>query len=83
MEPPFLYKDKEPLKIRAEVIFSAVKAIIAAGEEEKFLVLCREKDMRMTAEPELVNLVKSYLFDNGVHKNDLMAHQIVTSAQCP
>jgi hypothetical protein len=83
MQPPFHYKGTEPLKISAETLFAIVKSVISSGREEDFLRRCRDEDVTVMAAPRVVNLVKDYFFDNGVHKESLTAREIVNSDRCP
>jgi hypothetical protein len=82
MQPPFLYKGKRRLKVSAETVFATVKSIVDAGEEERFLRLCKRKKAGVLVDPELINLVKTYLFKGGVHKKSMTARDVVSSARC-
>jgi hypothetical protein len=82
MEPPFLYKGTESLKVSAETVFATVKSIVESGEEAEFLRVCKEQGAAVTVAPEFINLVKTYLFERGAHKFSAMAQGIVKSATC-
>jgi hypothetical protein len=83
MKKPFLYKDKKSLPISAETIVSTIKAIIDAGREEEFVRACQEQKLHVTASPKVINFVKSFLFDQGVHRASLAARAVVRSTTCP
>jgi len=85
MDAPFLYKGKKPLKVSAETVFSTVKAIIEAGQEESFLRACREKKDCVSIEAKFINLVKMQLFENRLHRESAMASAVVRSpgGRCP
>jgi hypothetical protein len=82
MEAPFLYKGKEALNVSADAVFATVKSIVEAGREEEFLKVCKERGAVVTVAPVFVNLVKSYLFETGIHKMSLRARSVVDSNQC-
>ncbi len=89
METPSFYTEKNPLRVSVSTIFLTVKTIIDSGKEAAFLEICAQKNAGVMVEAELINLVKSYLFDEGVHKGsqtwNLTAQRIVTSpgGRCP
>ncbi len=56
-----LIKGKRAKKIKIDSLFAAVKAMAATGDERAFLRKCREKDLRISASPELINLLKEHL----------------------
>jgi hypothetical protein len=82
MEKPFLYRGSEPLEISAEVVFDVVKTIIASGQEINFIREANERKATITASPEVVNLIKNYLFDKAVFKTEASAKAIINSARC-
>ena len=63
MKRPYQYQGSEPLQISAETVFDTVKSIIEAGHEREFIAKCDKDGAYITIEPQFVNLVKDYLFE--------------------
>ena len=87
MIKPVLAPKDVPLKISAAIVFQAVKSILQAGKEQEFLAEADKHQSTVVASPEVVNLVKSFLFAHNVHETDLAASTLIQSPpgqdRCP
>ena len=85
MDAPFLYSETDPLRVSAQLVFSIVKTIIEARQEEEFLRVCQERNATVAVDPDFVNLVKTYLFDKRVHTDSQFARKVIASpgGRCP
>jgi hypothetical protein len=55
---------KWPKRIRAEMVFRAVKGIVDSGREKEFLELCEREDIRAALTVPDINLVKTFFENN-------------------
>jgi hypothetical protein len=82
MERPYRYQGSDPLQVSAEAVFDAVKAILNAGEEQAFIAKCNEMGAFVSVEPQIVNLVKDFMFENKSISSLDTARELLRSARC-
>jgi hypothetical protein len=82
MDRPYRYEGTEPLQISAQTVFDTVKSIVNSGEEQAFIAKCNEQGAFVTLEPQFVNLVKDYLFENKALNAMEIVRDLVRSARC-
>jgi hypothetical protein len=81
MEPKYP-RGPEPLKVTAEMVFTAVKSIIAADKEAEFLALCEKRKATVTVSAEDVTFLKRFLFEGNAHKKSALAQRVLDSDRC-
>lgn len=71
-------------KVSADKVFTAVKAIIAAGKEDQFIAEAGRHNAFVVAAPDVLSLVKSYLSDGTSPSFDAAASNLARSTpRCP
>lgn len=83
MDLPFLYKGEQPLEISGKVILDLVSMLKDYGLEDEFLQEVEARGLKFPVPPQIVNLMKSYLFTRKLHKSSELAEEVITSAHCP
>ena len=76
-----LYKGKDDLSISLDKFFKTLKSISDTGKEKEFLEAHGAKTV--TASPDVVNALKTHLFNHEAHLTDMHARAVVTSAPPP
>lgn len=54
------------MDVRIEVVFKTALAIAATGHSDEFLRMCGENGWSLTARPEFINYVKTFLGEKPV-----------------
>jgi hypothetical protein len=74
-----LYKGKRPVAVTMEILFKTVKSVLATGNEEAFLAQCRENGLTIAAGADVVNAVKTHLFEHKAQLTDAHAAAVAGS----
>jgi hypothetical protein len=82
MDRPYRYEGADPLQVSAQSVFDTVKSIVSSGEEQAFIAKCNEQGAFVTIEPQFVNLVKDYLFENKALNTIEIVRELVRSNRC-
>lgn len=73
------------MDVSIEMVFNTALAIAATGHQAEFLAMCNEKQWRMTADPDFINYVKSFLAEKpipGMHTLAARAAQNSPDGSC-
>jgi hypothetical protein len=81
-QPPKLYRGKKPKKVSVKTVFQAVHEISMHSSAQQFLQECERRDLKVSVDAELVNLVKTLLHDAGAHQLSMASASIVDSDTC-
>ncbi|MQX45941.1 hypothetical protein CN184_25085 [Sinorhizobium medicae] len=73
------YKGTAPVAVTLDTVINAVKALVEIGKDREFAELCERQGMKVVAQPELVNALKRFLFDNKAHETNDAAMVLVRS----
>ncbi|SDJ99851.1 hypothetical protein SAMN05216338_10793 [Bradyrhizobium sp. Rc2d] len=82
MDRPYRYQGSDPLHVSAEAVFDAVKAIVSSGQEQAFIAKCNEVGAFVSVEPQFINLVKDFIFENKSISSIETARELLRSARC-
>lgn len=73
---------KWPKRIRAEMVFRAVKDIVNSGREGEFLELCEREDIRAALTVPDINRVKAFFADNQQGFTSAVRDDVLDSNKC-
>lgn len=83
MKKPFLAEPGSDIVVGVEAVFEAVDAIRRAGKKAAFVDAYSKSGLQLRVPAEIVNFVKNFMFDGGLHREVLGAASVVKSTRCP